>query len=226
MQDNIKLARWAGLFYLIIIVCAGFGEMGVRSNLIVPNNATETAQNIMASSWLFRVGFVGDVIAFLSDVVVAIIFYILFKSVSDILSLTSACFRLVGTAIYGVNLLNHFAVLFLLSGAAYLSAFTPDQLHALSLFFLNLHKLGYDLGLVFFGLHCLILGYLLYKSDLFPSALGILIVLAGLGYLTGSTVRFLFPDQAVTIEPIYIIPAIGELSLCIYLLVKGVKAQS
>lgn len=226
MPSQKKLAHIAGIFYLIIIVCAGFSEVQVRGSLIVPNDATQTAQNISASESLFRIGFAADLIAFLSDVVVAALFYILFKSVNQTLSLTSAYFRLIGTAIYGFNLLNYFAPLFLLSNASYLSAFNTEQLNTLVLFFLNLHKYGYDLGLVFFGLHCLLIGYLLFKSTSFPKILGILMIGAGLGYVIGSFTIFLIPNAETAIEPIYAIPAIGELSLCLYLLIKGAKEKT
>ena len=125
-------ARVAGVLYLIIIVSAGFGEI-VRSSLVVPGDATATASSIAASEGLFRAGFAADLVAFLSDVVVAALFYILLRPVSQMLYLVAAFLRLVGTAIYGINLLNQFTALLLLSGADYLRVFETEQLHALVL---------------------------------------------------------------------------------------------
>jgi len=221
----VTVARITGILYLIIIVLGVFSEIFVRSNLIVPRDAEATADHILASEWLFRVGFVGDLIIFLCDVPVAILLYVLLRPVSKTISLISAGFRLSGTAIYGANLLNYFAALLILGSSEYLSSFDSSQLNSLALMFLNIHKHGYDLGLVFFGMHCLVLGYLVFESGYFPKILGILLVLAGIGYLGGSFTLFLWPAYAETIAPIYIAPLIGELSLCLWLLIKGVRTD-
>jgi hypothetical protein len=222
----VTYARITGVLYLIIIVFGLFSELYVRSTLIVRGDAAATASSIMASEGLFRIGLASDVVVFLCDVAVAALFYVLLRPVGRTLALTAAGFRLVGTAIYGVNLLNHFAAVHVLSGADYLTAFEPGHLHALALLFLDVHKHGYDLGLIFFGLHCLVLGYLLYESDLFPRVLGVLMVLAGAGYLIGSFTLFLLPDRAAAIAPVYAAPLIGEVSLCLWLLIRGVRARA
>lgn len=218
-------ARLTGVFYLVIIACGLFSEVYVRSGLIVPGDAAATAGNIAASEALFRVGFVSDLVAFASDVAVAVLLYVLLAPVSRTLALLAAAFRLVGTAIYGVNLLNYFAALLVLAGGGYLTAFEPGQRQALALLFLDLHKHGYDLGLVFFGLHCLVLGYLLLRSDYFPRVLGVLMVLAAVGYLIGSSARFLFPQYVAAVAPVYVAPLIGEVAFCAWLLTKGVRLQ-
>lgn len=227
MNSNKKLARIAGILYFVIIVCAGFAEGYVRSGLIVPGDATATANNIVASEWLFRVGFVSDLIAFLSDLVVSVLFYILLKPVSKTLSLIAAALRLLAhPAIASINLLNHFMAIQLLSGADYLSVFQADQLHALALFFLNMHHIGYLIAGAFFGLHLFILGYLLYKSDLFPGILGILLVIASGGYLAESFGSFLFPGHEALLGWIVGITAVvGEVSLAFWLVIKGIKKQ-
>lgn len=220
--------RTAGILYLIIILCAGFSEGFVRSTLIVPGDAATTAANIVASERLFRIGFVTDLIAFLCDAVVAILFYLLLKPVSKTLSMVAASLRLLAhPAIATINLLNHFSVLVLLSGADYLTAFEVDQLNALVLVFLNMHKYGYLIGGTFFGVHCLLLGYLFYKSDLFPGWLGLMLVIAAFGYLIESFGNFLFPIYEDVYIWIVAVPAvIAELSLCLWLLYKGVRKGS
>ena len=217
-------ARAAGILYLIIIVCALFSEVVVRSGLVIPGDAAATASNISRSEFLFRFGLVSDVVAFLSDVVVAVLLYVLLRPVNRVFSLAAAGFRLTGTAIYGVNLLNHLAPLLLLGGSDYLGVFDPGQVEALALFFLELHGNGYDLGLVFFGFHCLAVGYLLYKSGFFPMILGVLMVLAGAAYLIGSGTLFLFPDRADAVAFVYVAPLIGELAFGLWLVIRGVRA--
>ena len=128
------------------------------------------------------------------------------------------------TAILGFNLLNHYAPLLLLDDPDYLVTFTTEQLHALVMLFMDIHKHGYDLDLLFFGLHCLVLGYLILKSGYLPRAIGLSIILACLAYLVGSFTLFLLPDYVTTVSPIYVIPLIAELSLALWLLVKGVRA--
>lgn len=218
-------ARVAGLLYLIIIVFGIFDEAFVRARLVVPGDAAATAENILTSEWLFRIGFVGDTIVFFADVAVAIILYVLLKPVSKPLAMMAAAFRLTQTAVLGLNLLNHYAALLILSGAGYLTAFDADQRNALALLAMEAHSHGYDLALLFFGMSCLVLGYLVVKSDYFPAILGYLLAAGGVVYLIGSYTLFLFPTAVDTVAPIYIVALIAELAFCLWLLVKGVRTQ-
>ena len=104
-------ARITGVLYLAIIVLGLFSELGVRGSVIVPGDPGATAGNILGSELLFRVGVVSDILVFLADVAVAVLLYLLLRPVSKLLSLTAAAFRLTGTAIYSVNLLNQVAAL-------------------------------------------------------------------------------------------------------------------
>jgi hypothetical protein len=218
-------ARVAGLLYLIIIVFGIFSEAFIRSSLVVTGDATATATNILASKPLFRVGFAADSIMLLSDVAIAVLFYVLLKPVSKTLALIAAVFRLTQAAILGFNLLNYYTALLLLTGTEYAIAFEADQLNSMAMLFLNMHSHGYDLGLIFFGLSNVFLGYLVIKSDYFPGVLGYGLIAAALVYLMGSYTRFLFPDYISFITPAYIVPLIAELSFCLWLLVKGVKVD-
>jgi hypothetical protein len=216
-------AKTAGLLYLIIIVCGIYSEVFVRSALIVPGDAAATVSNIMASEGLFKLAFVSDTIMLISDVAIAILFYLLLKPVSKILALTAAAFRLTQAAILGLNLLHYYTALLLLNGAGYTSTFNPDQLDALAVLFLDIHSYGYDLGLIFFGFSNIILGYLVVKSDYLPGMLGYGLIAAAVVYLIGSFTRFLFPDHLSFVEPLYIVPLIAELAFGLWLLLKGVK---
>jgi hypothetical protein len=222
----IVYARIAGLLYLIIIVFGIFSEVFVRSSLIVTGNVNTTADNILASETLFRIGFAADSIMLLSDVAIAILFYELLKPVSKTLALIAAAFRLTQAAILGFNLLIYYAALLLLKGVDYTAGFDSVQLNTLAMFFLNLHSHGYDLGLIFFGISNLVLGYLLVKSHFFPGVLGYGLIAAALVYLVGSFTLFLFPDYASHIEPVYVVPLAAELSFCFWLLLKGVRVAT
>jgi hypothetical protein len=218
-------ARVAGFLYLVIIIFGISGEMFVRSGLIVPGDATATAGNILASQGLFRFGFVADSIMFLSDVALAVLLYFLLKPVSKVAALVALCFRLAQTAVLALNLLHYHAAMLLLNDSAYSAAFGTNQLNALTHFFLDMHGHGYDLGLLLFGLHCLLLGYLVFKSRYLPRTLGVLMVCAGFTYLIGSYTRFIFPNYVTAVSPIYGVAIVAELSICLWLLVKGVNMQ-
>jgi len=147
--------------------------------------------------------------------------------VSTSLALLAAFFRLIQAAVLGVNLLNLSYALKLVSGADYLSGFDKDQLHALMLMFLDAHGTGYSIGLVFFGLSILILGYLVYRSGYFPKILGILLICASFGYLTDSFAQVLltnYESYEALFSMIVFTPAfVAELSFCLWLLWKGVN---
>jgi hypothetical protein len=214
----IVYARVAGFLYLIIIVFGIFSEVFIRSNLIVTGDAATTASNILSSEGFFRFGFVADSFMLLSDVAIAVLFYVLLKPVSNTLALMAAAFRLTQATILGFNLLNYYAALLLFKGTEYTTAFKPDQLNSLAMLFLDLHSHGYDLGLIFFGISSFILGYLVIKSAYFPSALGCGLIAASMVYLTGSFTLFLFPVYTSYIEPIYVVPFAAEVSFCLWLL--------
>jgi len=223
LESNTKIARTAGVLYLVIIVCAGFSEGVVRSSLFIPENPALTVQNIKESEWLFRIGFVADLVAFMSDLAVSVLLYVLLKPVNSTIALMAMFFRLLAhPAIATVNLLNYFAVLLVAGGTGYMAAFSPKQLQSLSFLFIDLHHTGYLIGGALFGLHCLLLAYLLYRSDLFPRFLGFFIGIAAFGYLVESIGMFLAPGYSEIYQWIVAIPAvIAEVSLCLWLLIKG-----
>ena len=222
-----KAAIVAGSAWLIIIILGIFAEFFIRMQLIVPGDAATTANNIMASELLFRIAIASDLIMLTFDVVVVLALYVLLKQVNNSLALLAAFFRLVMAAILGINLLNLFFVLLLLSGADYLIVFDTDQLHALVLVFLNAHSHGYDIALVFFGLHLLVLGYLVFKSGYLPKILGVLLIFASLGYLIDSFANLFLPNDETIISLIAIflilIAVVAELSLSLWLILKSDK---
>jgi len=219
-------ARVAGVMYLVIIVFGIASEVLIRGSLIVAGDAAATAENIMVSPGLFRAGFAADAIMLLSDVALAVLLFQLLKPVSEMLSLMAAAFRLTQAAVLGFNLMNFYAPMLILGGSVSPDAFDPGQIHGLASFFLTLHGYGYDLGLLFFGVSNLILGYLVVKSEYFPGVLGWGLFAAGVVYLAGSFARFLAPGYISYIEPAYIVPVIAEVSFCLWLLIKGVRNQA
>lgn len=225
MSSIKKTARIAGVLYLLVVVFGAFAEVGVRASLIVPGDAAATAQNIMTSASLFRIGFMSDLIMMTCYFFLAYTLYLVLKHANHDLSLLFVLLTLASVAIMSLNMLNQFAALLLLSGADYLRVFSVDQLQALAMLFINLHKYGYFIAQIFFGLWLLPVGYVGFKSGYFPKLLGIMVILACFGHLIQYFQIFLFPDLAVITYPGLAIATIAELSLCFYLLIKGVKDQ-
>ena len=215
-----KAAIVTGLALLIMTIFAIFANFFVIQGLIVPGDAAATANNIMANEMLFRFGIVSFAIVLICDVLVAWALYILLKPVNKSLSLLTAWFRLLYTAIFAISLLNLFNALQLLSGADYLTAFETNQLHAQVMLFLNAFSFGWTIGLLFFGIHLFILGYLVFKSGYIPRILDVLLIIAGLGYLVDSFAIFLLPNYEATIA---MVTFIGELLFMFWLLLKGSK---
>ena len=219
-------ARIAGVLYLINIACGLFGEIFVRGHLVVAGDAVTTAHRIMSSEFLFRCGIAGDLIMHITDVPMAVIFYVLLRPVSRDLSLLSALFGMLQTAILCANKLNLVTVLLLLGGTSSLKAFDQNQLQALASLSLSLHAYGFGIGLIFFGMSCLVAGYLMFQSGYFPKILGVLQVMAGVSYLINSFAQLLVPALANKMFPAIVLPAfIGELGTCLWLIVKGVNAS-
>jgi hypothetical protein len=222
-------AKVAGFGLLLMFILAIFANFFVLEGLIVPGDAATTASNIMANEMLFRCGIISFIIVLILDLLVAWALYMLLKPVNKNLALLAAWLRLVYTAIFGIALNNFLGVLQLLSGDKYLSAFGTDQLHAQVMLFINSFSNGWLIGLVFFGLHLLVIGYLIFKSGCLPRIIGILLILAGFGYLIDSFTHFLlsdYDDYKAIFLPIVAVPGvIAELSLTLWLLFKGVKVQ-
>lgn len=216
-------ARIAGLLYLIIIVAGIFAEIFVRGQLVVANDAAATAHNIVTHELQYRLGFAAELIALLCNIPLALIFYELFKVVNKRVTLLAVLFSLVGTAIESVDLLNHLAPLALLGGGGYLSAIPVEQLQAQAYLSLKLFELGFAICLVFFGFFCLLLGYLIFQSGFLPRIIGVLLAFQGLCYVVNSFTNFLAPEYAAIVFSVLMISAVGEISLCLWLLVMGVN---
>jgi hypothetical protein len=206
-----------------------FMNFFVLGSLVMPGDAAETANNIMANELQFRLGICSFIVVIILDVLVAWGLYVYLKPVNKSLSLLAAWFRLLYTAVFGFALLNLFTVLRLISGADYLTVIGTDQLFAQVLLSLNAFNDGWAIGYVcFFGLHLIVLGYLVYKSGYIPRILGVLLIIGGFGYLIDSFALLLLPNyEAYTlIFSLLIIPtAIGELLLALWLLIRGGKVE-
>ena len=218
-------ARIAGLLMLVLVALAPFSMLYVPSTLIVPGDAATTANNIVSSAPMFRLAMASDAVIFLVEIALCALVYTLIRPVNKTLALIAVFARLAMTIIQGLNLLNHFVVMSLLSGSGSVAALAPPQLHALVSLFLGAHEAGVLIWGMFFGLHLLVLGYLVYRSGYLPKVIGGLLVFVGLVYLAQSFGNILLPEAKAVFTAMGSLGFL-EIAFPVWLLIKGVKAQA
>ena len=218
-------ARIAGFLYIIIIAGALFIPFAVApSGLMLGDAALPTVAKILAARQLYILSGVAQLIVAACDVGVALLLHELLKPVSKRLSFLAAFFRLVFAAIVIANLFNHFAPLVLLTGSVHLGAFNPDQLDALAQMFIRLRTTGLDIALVFFGIHCALVGFLLLRSTFFPRILGLLMMIGGAGYMANILACIIPYAVAARLFPYIMLPAgVAEILLTTWLIIVGVN---
>jgi hypothetical protein len=223
-RSPLVYARIAGAVYLCLIVF-GIGGQLARMSLIVSDNATETANNILANAMLFRAANVSWLISEMFLLLLGLTLYRLLKPVHNKLASLMVLLIVVGVAIESINTLNQFVALILLSGADS-AVFSANQVNAQAMFHLNSYEAGYRIAAIMsFGPWLIPAGYLVYKSGYFPRILGILVIIAGFGILIEGLQYFLLPDYEVISYPGSAMAAIGEFAFCGWLLIKGVDLE-
>jgi len=217
-----KTARVAGCLYLMLFPLGIFGIIYVPSSLIVLGDAATTASNIMANELLYRLSIVTALTLQIVYIFLALALYKLLNPVDKNNAVLMVILVLVAAPIAMLNELNHVAVLLVLSGSDLLTTFSLDQVQASVPLFLNLHEHGVFIAQIFWGLWLFPMGYLIFKSNFLPLALGILMIIGGFGYLVDSFVYFIFPDFDVTFSEFTFL---GELLLPLWLMFKGVNHE-
>ena len=214
-------ARIAGLFDLLEGLTSGFGQVIVPGMLVVSSNAAATAANILAHGLLFRFSILAALIGVACHTAWTFLFYELFKPVNTSLSLLAAFVGLVAIAIQACSSVFQLAPLIIMDGGQSFSAFNVDQLQALTLMFLRFSGRAFNTYLAFFGIWCVLIGYLIFRSTFMPRIIGVLEAFAGLCWLT-----FLWPPFGHYLSPYnQILSAPGEISLMLWLLVMGVNNE-
>ena len=230
-------ARIAGILY-VFIVAVGILGFVVRGGLVEPVDAATTAKNIMGSETLFRATLAVELLGYASSVAVATILYVLLRPADRNVALLAAFLTVTGNAVYGLNGLFQLAAVMLLGGAgtsdlgadpspAYLQAFDPPQRHALAYLALRLHAYGFAVASIFFGVALVLLGDLIRRSGYLPTALGVLLAVAGAGYLANSVAQILDPGLAGRLVPWVLLPAfLAESGLALWLTTRGVDGPA
>src|SRR5664279_1319065 len=222
-ESQREAARVVGFAYLFALPPAIFAEFYVRAQLIVFDNAAQTARNIMAHERLFRLGIASNLTVFAVDVVLIMALYAVLMPVNRNLALLATGWGLIETAVLVVATLSDFDVLRILSGVDYLRAFEASQLQALARLSLSAHADAYNVGLVLAGLRSTTFCYLWFKSRLIPSALAAWGIVAS-SLMGASAFSFIIFPELAKVVPVEIYGApifFFELTMGFWLLLKG-----
>jgi hypothetical protein len=227
MSSPKRLARIAGLLYLIVGIFGGFAIAYVTAKVYVPGDAATTAGNVVANAGLVRIGVVADLLQATVFVFLAMALYNLLKDVNKNVARAMVILVGIATTIMCLNEVFQFAAVLVATDGSYVAAFGTAGAHALVLLLLDMHHYGFLIAQIFFGLWLVPLGYLAYTSGMFPKALGVVLIAGGLAYLVDMLAAFLVPDVGTHIHGFLAIPpTIAEIWMLGYLLVKGVKVPA
>jgi hypothetical protein len=205
-----------------MVIVAPFAELYVMPKLVNPFQAKETAQNILTNQSLFVSAIFSYLLTFTLDIVISWSLYILLKPVNKDLAMLTAVFRLIYAIIAIVALNNLITAFQLLTTSGYLELFKPDQVNNLAMVTLRAFKNHWYFGIIIFGIHLLLLGYMVYKSGYKPKILGIILMITGIGYLLTSMRPYLFPDVRINFAQYTFY---GEILFMIWLLIRGYKIR-
>lgn len=221
-----RVARIGGLLYLIIIVIGVVGEAVIRNGLVVAGDPAATAQRILESEFLWRVGIASQLFLLVCAVALSTIWYYLLRPVNRHLAVAVVCFGLVSLAVESLCALQLQAALDPLTSTALAKVASAEQRYALSYLAIVAHAKTFGVALIFFGVQCLLVGYLIRKSGYLPALLGAGMQIVGACYLVNSFAMFLSPAVQDTLFPAILLPAfLGESAMCLWLLIKGVDAR-
>jgi hypothetical protein len=227
MSSPKRLARIAGLLYLIVGIFGGFAIAYVTAKVYVPGDAATTAGNVLANAGLVRMGVIADLLQATVFVFLAMVLSVLLKDVHQNAARAMVILVAIATTLMCLNEVFQFAAVLVATDRSHVAAFGAAGANALVLLLLDMHHYGFLIAQIFFGLWLVPLGYLAYTSGMFPKALGVVLIMGGVCYLVDMLAAFLVPDVGAQIHAFLAIPpTIAEIWMLGYLLVKGVKVPA
>jgi len=226
MTSPKRLARIAGVLYLLVFISGVFAQGFVLPKIYAAGDAATTAGNVVANSGLARIGVVADLFQATVLVFLGMTLYILLKHVHQSAARAMLVIVAIGSAIICLNDVFTFESVRVATESSYVAALGTAGSSALVLLLLDIQHYGFYIAQIFFGLWLVPLGYLAYKSGMFPKALGVLLIVGGAGLLVEMLATFLVPDFGEAKINVFVtIPsAVAEILMIGYLLVIGVKA--
>jgi len=225
--DQRKPALIAGISLIIMTLASFFSYGYVHACLVVQGDASATFQNIQSSHPLFQAEIFGWVVILICDIVVAWAFYIVMKPAHEKLSLLAAWFRLIYSAILGIAISN---LLFMSILTRTAPSLVSEQLSSQGMLFLSAFESIWSIGLITFGIHLAVVGYVALRFTRSPKIISILLMIAGVGYILLHTCNVFLPQyegMITLLKYIFTVPMIvGELGFGLWLLFKGGKTSS
>jgi hypothetical protein len=219
-----RIARIAGLLYLVVGVFGGFAVGYVSPMLYVAGDAAATTAKVVANANLVRIGVMADLLQATVFIFLALTLFLLLSRVHRSAATAMVVLVAIATTIMCLDKVFQFAALRVATDPSYATAFGAAGSNALVLLLLDIHNYGFLIAQIFFGLWLVPLGYLVYRSGMFPRALGVVLVVAGASYIVDMLVAFMSPDLSAAIHGFLAAPpAIAEVWMLGYLLIFGVR---
>src|SRR5258706_630113 len=228
MNSPKQTARIAGSLYFVLILCGFFSLKYVPSKISDWDNPSVMISNLIANETLFRFGIFVGIIGYIFFFLLPLALYKLLSPVNKTHAVLMVAFAVVSVPVSLANMLHKFDVLTLLSKAKYLSDVDTAQLHSQILLHLDYYRNGNQLASIFWGLWLFPFGYLVFKSGFLPKVIGVFLMFGCFGYVGNFIGDFLFVgyDESGISRWITMPGSLGELGICLWLLIAGVKTQS
>ena len=229
-MDSIqKTARLAGLLYLVSSIPGVFALLYVPGRFVVRGDAAATADRLRSLGALLRWGIGAELLSMTLFIFVALVLYRLFQPASPGPALAMLVLILLSFPISFLNILPEVAALDLAGdgggGPSFLSALDARQRDALAYLCLDLHSDGYMVAQVFWGLWLFPFAICVMRSGFIPRFLGVLLMIAGCGYVASSVANLVFPEYAHAVGRVTKILTAAELPIIFWLLIWGARPQ-
>jgi hypothetical protein len=208
----------AGVALLLLSALAAFGNVVVVQGLVTSGDAATTASDILASEGLFRLGVASLYLVIVLDVVVAWALLGVFSPVNRDISRLAAWFRIAYSGVFMVAISQLAGIPDLLNSEGYAKVFTAEQLQAQALLRIEAFTDIWMAGLILFGVHLFLLGYLAFRSSYVPKVIGVLLAIAGVGYAFDSFFTVFTEGSPFAISTVTFL---GEFLLALWLLIRG-----
>ena len=226
VNSTKRTARIAGVLYVLLALTGVFSLIYVPTTLVVFGDATATAENIRSSELLFRSGILSGLVSNVIFVFLVLALYRLLKETSHKQAMLMVTLVVISVATGFANTINQLGALIALSGADFLSVFEKPELDAIAYLFIRLNSWGIQIIQIFWGLWLFPFGLLVYRCGFIPKILGVLLMIAGFGYLLGSFMFQILPQYDDALSTFIMVLEMGELPIIFWLLIVGAKAQS
>lgn len=220
MDPKVKTARITGLLYLALAISGVIGFLVIRSRIYVPEDAVATFENLRAQLPLARLGAAADLTIVVAQALAAVWFYKLFRDHNRLAAGALAGFGLVNSVILMVaTIFSSAAILVVADGSL---AAAGDQQAVVQLLY-QLNDSAWDVGAIFFGLWLIPMGYIVWTEQVMPRALGMTLMIGGMGYVASAYVSQLLPESTVLFEALSYPASVGEFWMIGYLLFVGIR---